>query len=142
MERVSRWDSAVHSAVKPHEMKPLIFHSRPSTLCHASGGLGSLHMCPVSHRSCTHTHTLACTHTHTRLPIACALYKIALCALSPDCPATAAASAAATQNQPPAAANPGEANSSICPSVRPSICPPACSGLSGVCVCVCVFDSF
>lgn len=94
-------------------------------------GLGDLQMCRISHRPCTHTKTHACTHRH------CINILIMCCgALCPsDCPATAAASAAATQNQPPAAANPGEASLRVCVRVGPSTCmyPSNCT-----CICVCM----
>lgn len=95
-------------------------------------GIRDLQMCRISHR--------LCTHERTRMHFVCSS-KSAWCALSTDCPATAAASTAATQNQPPAATNPGEA--SLCLhghpyDVRACLCMcPLCVGFVWACEYVC-----
>lgn len=63
-------------------------------------GLAQTQNCTGKHPLTATTHT----HIHTMSWIKCCF---ALCPT--DCPATATAPAAATQNQPPAATNPGEA---------------------------------
>lgn len=84
-----------------------MFHEGASTLCRATGG---------PQRPADVPHLPQALHAHT-LEICTLLKKkqhCSVCALFPDCPATAAASAAATQNQPPAATNPGEARLCVC----------------------------
>lgn len=121
-------------------MSSLIFHTRASTLCRATGASETCR-CVASPtgpaHTTKHTHTHTCPHSLTHI-----LHihsNNVLCALSSDCPATAAASAAATQNQPPAATNPGEAGLCVC--VCPSACVVMCMYLSEcecVLMCVCV----
>lgn len=120
------------SMLSPYEMSFLIFHTQGTDPLSCNWGIRDLQMCRISHR--------LCTHERTRMHFVCSS-KSAWCALSTDCPATAAASTAATQNQPPAATNPGEA--SLCLhghpyDVRACLCMcPLCVGFVWACEYVC-----
>ena len=114
-------------------MSSLIFHSRASTLCRATEASETCRCVasPTGGGAPAHTHTHTCTHVPCRhAPTLYIVYSNnMLCVLSSDCPATAAAPAAATQNQPPAAANPGEAVSCVC----------VCVSIHVLMICVCVY---
>ena len=122
-------------------MSSLIFHSRASTLCRATEASETCRCVasPTGGGAPAHTHTHTCTHVPCRhAPTLYIVYSNnMLCVLSSDCPATAAAPAAATQNQPPAAANPGEAVSCVCVCVCVHPC------IDDMCVCMyvtlCIF---